>query len=118
MSWIVPVALGAAVVGGLALLRSTTLMPKAGDLLAVQGQSLQAGLAQALPFPLPPNATEVLFRVTAADKMTFQGQIVGYVDPQTGQPMTPLGASQGFPYPSAIERRLVVGQYRNGQKIS
>ena len=109
MHWVAPAALAATVLGALALLRHQTLQIRQNDYVALNPTSFAPPAG--LPFALPQNS-RVLVRVdTVGRDGMIQGQAVGYVDPQTGQPILPLGGGGGLPTPG-IRREWVTGIYR------
>ena len=107
-NWIVPAALATVVVGGLAYLRKQTMTVKQNDYVAVNPTMLAPPVG--LPFQLPQDA-RMLVRVDVAVPAGIQGQIVGYVDPQTGQPILPLAGAGGIPAPS-LRHEWVTAIYR------
>ena len=108
MNW-VPVALVAAVVGGVAYLRMENMKVKPGDYVSVNPNSITPPIA--LPFA-PPNA-QILIRVdqVARDGSISAGQAVGYVDAQTNTPILPFGGGGGVPAPP-LRREWITGHYR------
>ena len=109
MNWVVPAALTAVVIGGLAYLRKETTKVKPGDYVTVNPNSATVPIA----LPVAPPDAQVLIRVTqiAPDGTISAGQIVGYVDAQTNTPILPGAGAAGFASPP-IRREWVTGLYR------
>ena len=109
MKWVVPAALAAAVVGGLAFLRMENTKIKSGDYVTVNPNSI------ALPVgnPFAPANAQVLVRVdqVGPDGSITVGQVVGYIDAQTNTPILPGGGAGGFPAPQ-LRREWLTGHYR------
>ena len=109
MKWVVPAALAAAVVGGLAFLRMENTKVKPGDYVSVNPNSLAVPIAVPIA---PPNA-QLLVRVDqiGPDGSISVGQVVGYIDAQTNTPILPGGGAAGFPAPQ-LRRDWITGHYR------
>lgn len=109
MKWVVPAALAAAVVGGLAFLRMETTKVKPGDYVTVNPNSITLPIAVPIA---PPNA-QLLVRVDqiGPDGSITVGQVVGYIDAQTNTPILPGGGAAGIPSPQ-LRKDWLTGHYR------